>query len=125
MLKEWIAPTPIPEFSDVVALDDQDVVIEKQLYSGFFETNLDSTLRNRGVTDLILVGFDSRMCLGATATDAMFRNYRVTVLRDCTWTFEFPETEEGGWANFMAIRYFETQVGHTSTSDEFIAAVGQ
>jgi ureidoacrylate peracid hydrolase len=123
VLTEWVAPTPILEFSDVVAPDSQDVVIEKQLYSGFFETTLDSTLRNRGITDLIIVGFDSRICLGTTATDAMFRNYRVTVLRDCTTTFEFPETAEGGWANFMAIRYFETQVGHTSTSDEFLAAV--
>jgi ureidoacrylate peracid hydrolase len=122
VLEEWKPPTPILDFSSVVAPDDQDVVIEKQLYSGFFETGLDSALRNRDIRTLVVVGFDSRMCLGATVTDAMFRNYRVVVLRDCTRTFEFPETAEGQWANFMAIRYFESQVGHTSTADQFIAA---
>lgn len=122
VLQEWQSPTPILEFSDVIAPDSDDIVIEKQLYSGFFETSLDSTLRNHGIRNLVLVGFDSRMCLGATATDAMFRNYNVVVLRDCTSTFEFPETEEGGWANFMAIRYFESQVGYTSTSQDFLSA---
>lgn len=122
VLEAWRAPTPILEFSRVVAPDEDDVLIEKQLYSGFFETNLDSTLRNRDIQNLVVVGFDSRLCLGTTVTDAMFRNYRVVVLRDCTRTFEFPETAEGEWANFMAIRYFESQVGHTSTAQQFIDA---
>lgn len=122
VLRDWQAPTPILGFSSAVAPDEHDVVIEKQLYSGFFETGLDSALRNRDIRNLVVVGFDSRLCLGSTVTDAMFRNYRVVVLRDCTRTFEFPETAEGEWANFMAIRYFESQIGHTSTAEQFIAA---
>lgn len=122
VLTAWKAPTPILEHSKVIAPDDDDVLIRKQYYSGFHETELDSALRNRGVRNLVVVGFDSRVCLGTTVTDALYRNYRVVVLRDCVSTFEFPETREGGWANFMAIRHIECNVGYTSTAEEFRAA---
>ncbi len=122
VLTQWVAPTPILEFADIVAPDEDDVLIEKQHYSGFFETNLDGALRSRDIVNLVMVGFDSRICLGTTAYDAMFRNFNVIVLRDSTRTLEFPETIEGEWANFIAIRSIETQVGYTSTSEEFIAA---
>jgi nicotinamidase-related amidase len=122
VLTAWKAPTPILEHSTVIAPDDDDVLIRKQYYSGFHETELDSALRNRGVRNLVVVGFDSRVCLGTTVTDALYRNYRVVVLRDCVSTFEFPETREGGWANFMAIRHIECNVGYTSTAEDFRAA---
>ena len=122
VLSAWREPTPILEHSKVIAPDEHDVVVRKQMYSGFFETNLDSVLRNRGVRNLVVVGFDSRICLGSTVNDALFRNYRVIVLRDCVRTFEFPETKDGEWANFIAIRHIECNVGYTATASEFIDA---
>lgn len=122
VLRDWQAPTPILEHSKVIAPDDDDVLIRKQYYSGFHETELDSALRNRGVRNLVVVGFDSRVCLGTTVVDALYRNYRVVVLRDCVSTFEWPETREGGWANFVAIRHIECNVGYTSTAEDFRAA---
>src|SRR6267378_3573530 len=64
-------------------------VIKKQLYSGFFETHLDSLLRSLNARNLVTVGFDSRICLGTTVVDAMYRNYRVIALRDSTATTEY------------------------------------
>jgi len=122
VLTDWKAPTPILEHSKVIAPDEEDVLIRKQYYSGFHETELDSALRNRGIRNLVVVGFDSRLCLGTTVVDALYRNYRVVVLRDCVSTFEFPETREGGWANFIAIRQIECNVGYTSAADDFRAA---
>lgn len=122
VLEAWREPNPILAHSKVIAPDEQDVVIRKQMYSGFFETSLDSTLRNRNIKNLVMVGFDSRICLGTTAVDALYRNYRVIVLRDSVRTMEFPDTRDGEWANFMAIRQIETNVGYTATSDEFLAA---
>lgn len=122
VLQAWREPTAILEHSKVIAPDGDDILIKKQMYSGFFETSLDSTLRSLGVSNLITVGFDSRICLGSTVTDAMYRNYRVVVLRDCVRTFEFPDTAEGEWANLIAIRHIETNVGYTATADEFISA---
>lgn len=122
VLTAWREPTPILAHSKVIAPDEQDILVRKQMYSGFFETNLDSVLRNRGVRNLVVVGFDTRVCLGSTVTDALFRNYRVVVLRDCVRTFEFPETKDGEWANFMAIRHIECNVGYTATAADFIEA---
>ncbi len=122
VLEAWRPPTEALAYPEVIEPDDDDIVVSKQLYSGFFETHLDSLLRSRDVQTLVLVGFDSRICLAATATEAMYRNFRVIVIRDATHTFEFPETSEAGTANFLAIRYIESSVGYTCTTQEFVEA---
>ena len=125
VLETWQEPNDILAFSDVIAPEPGDYLIKKQFYSGFFETHLDSLLHSLGARNLVAVGFDSRICLGTTVTDAMYRSYKVIVLRDCIATSEYEETREGGWANFMALRFIETTVGYTSTAEEWIAACEQ
>ncbi|MSS73679.1 MAG: cysteine hydrolase [Candidatus Latescibacteria bacterium] len=124
VLEAWQEPNDILAFSKVIAPQEGEYLIKKQMYSGFFETHLDSLLRSLDIQNLVAVGFDSRICLGTTVTDAMYRGYRMTVLRDCCSTSEYEETKEGGWANFMAIRYIETCVGYTATSEDFVRACG-
>ncbi len=122
VLEAWSEPNEVLGHSKILAPEEGEVLIKKQMYSGFFETELDSVLRNSGIKNLVMVGFDSSICLKYTAVDAMVRNYRLVVLRDCIRTSEYPETEAGGWANFMAVRHIETVLGYTSTSEEFISA---
>jgi ureidoacrylate peracid hydrolase len=55
----------------------------------------------------------------------MYRSYRVVVLRDCIATGEYVETQEGGWANFIALRFIETGVGYTATAEEWVNACDQ
>jgi len=119
VLTEWANDSPILRFSTIVAPQHDDYLIPKQQYSGFFETEFDSLLRSLGARSLVMVGFDSRICLGTTAIDAFYRNYEVIVLRDCTSTEEYVETAAGGWANFIAIRFIESCVGVTSTLAEW------
>jgi ureidoacrylate peracid hydrolase len=122
VLEAWREPNDVLTFSRVIAPQAGDYLITKQLYSGFFETHLDSLLRSLNARNLVAVGFDSRICLGTTVIDAMYRNYRVIVLRDCTATTEYVETEAQGWANWMAIRFIETCVGYTATAADWIGA---
>jgi ureidoacrylate peracid hydrolase len=61
-----------------------DLVVPKHRYSGFFETNLDSILRARGVRHLIVTGCTTSVCVESTVRDAMFRDYGCVVLEDCT-----------------------------------------
>src|SRR4029453_15191031 len=79
VLEGWIPPTPILEHPRIIAPEPDEPVVRKQLYSGFFETNLDSVLRGYGARNLVVVGFDRRICLGTTVVDAMYRDYRVVV----------------------------------------------
>jgi ureidoacrylate peracid hydrolase len=61
-----------------------DVLISKQRYSGFFETELDQVLRKRGIKNLVFVGWTTSVCVESTLRDAFFRDYRCIVLSDCT-----------------------------------------
>ena len=59
-----------------------DIVIPKTTYTGFFGTNLDETLRRLGVDSLRLTGVVTHICVLFTASDAVLRDYLVTVVED-------------------------------------------
>lgn len=59
-----------------------DIVITKNTYSGFFGTNLDQTLKGLGVDSLRLTGCVTHICVMFTASDAVLRDYKVTVVED-------------------------------------------
>ena len=61
-----------------------DVILHKHRYSGFFETALDETLRDRGIDTLVFTGCTTSVCVESTFRDAMFRDYRCLLLEDCT-----------------------------------------
>jgi ureidoacrylate peracid hydrolase len=60
-----------------------DVVLYKTRYSGFYNTELDATLKRHGINSLIVTGCTTSICVESTVRDAMFRDYRCLVLRDC------------------------------------------
>ena len=49
------------------------IIIPKHRYSGFFETDLDAVLRERGVTTLIFTGCTTSVCVESTLRDAFYR----------------------------------------------------
>jgi ureidoacrylate peracid hydrolase len=63
---------------------DDDIVLYKTRYSGFFGTELDEILRDRRVDRLIVVGATTSVCVESTVRDAMFRDYHCLVVSDAT-----------------------------------------
>lgn len=61
-----------------------DIVIEKRRHSAFYETDLESTLRNWGAQTVILAGVTSNVCVAATAFDAVARDLDVVIAEDLT-----------------------------------------
>jgi len=61
-----------------------DVIVSKQRYSGFFDTDLDEVLRTRSITHLVFVGWTTSVCVESTLRDASYRDYWSLVLSDCT-----------------------------------------
>lgn len=61
-----------------------DIVMYKHRYSGFYQTELDSTLKGIGVRYLIFTGCTTSVCVESTMRDAMFRDYSPVLLADCT-----------------------------------------
>lgn len=58
---------------------DDELVVPHRTYSGFFGTDLDASLRARGVDTLVLTGCLTEIHLFATAVDALQRGFRVEV----------------------------------------------
>jgi ureidoacrylate peracid hydrolase len=61
-----------------------DIVIYKHRFSGFYQTELDDTLRALGVRFLVVTGCTTSVCVESTIRDAMFRDYSCVLLEDCT-----------------------------------------
>ncbi len=115
-------PSNVLKYSRIIAPREGDYYIRKHVHSAFFDTRLDTLLRNLGCKTLVCVGFALDMCLGNTMIDALWRNYRVLLLRDCTYAIEIPGIDEpGAWTNRW-ILYAECAIGYTATSDAWISA---
>ncbi|MBE3119708.1 MAG: cysteine hydrolase [Candidatus Atribacteria bacterium] len=121
-LEVWKEPNDVLKYSKIIEPEPGDYLIKKQHYSGFFETHLESLLKELGARNLVTVGFNSFICVHATVLDALYRNYRVIVLRDAIGATEYPETREGRWVNWLAVRFIESNVGFTCTTQDFIEA---
>jgi nicotinamidase-related amidase len=63
-----------------------ELVVTKHYYDGFNGTALDSALRARGVTHLVLTGTRTDICVLATVIGGMNREYRMAVAEDATAT---------------------------------------
>ena len=85
----------------VAGIDAANVIyLDKTRYSAFSGTNLDRLLRERGVTDICLVGVCSDICVLHTAIDAYnIGGYNVTVPADGVATFN-PAGHEFALAHF-------------------------
>lgn len=64
----------------------QDIKIDKYRMSGFWDTPLDSILRNLGRTTLFFGGVNADQCVMATLQDANFLGYDCILVSDCTAT---------------------------------------
>jgi ureidoacrylate peracid hydrolase len=72
------------EIVDELAPEQDDLVLYKHRFSGFYDTDLDAILRRLGIQCLILTGCTTSVCVESTLRDAMFRDYRCLLLEDCT-----------------------------------------
>jgi nicotinamidase-related amidase len=77
---------PIGTIADVVAPAVGEKVITKAYPSSFEQTDLDAELKRLGVTDLVLAGFMTHVCVNSTARAAFNHGYRTTVVGNATAT---------------------------------------
>lgn len=71
---------------DELVPDSADIHVAKHRMSGFWDTPLDSILRNLGVTTLLFGGVNADQCVLHSLADANFLGYDTIMIDDCTAT---------------------------------------
>jgi nicotinamidase-related amidase len=71
---------------DELAIDPRDIGVSKHRMSGFWDTPLDSILRNLDVTTLLFGGVNADQCVLHTLADANFLGYDTIMMADCCAT---------------------------------------
>lgn len=80
--KHAIAGTRGAEVIKELEPSDNDIIVEKTRYSGFYKTDLESTLEEKGIRRVVITGAVTNICVLTTAYDAVMRNYEVVVFRN-------------------------------------------
>ena len=104
------------EIADELKPTGDDIILDKQRYSAFYNTNLEVLLRGLGVTMVVVTGVTTNICVESTVRDAFFRDFRITVIEDCVGAVD--EMMQQG-----PLHSFRYGFGDVIKSDEFIAAI--
>src|ERR671933_46247 len=87
---------------DELAPQPEDICVDKYRMSGFWDTPLDSILRNLGRSTLFFGGVNADQCVMATLQDAHFLGYDCIFEANCNKTYSVPET--GFLRKFLVIK---------------------
>jgi nicotinamidase-related amidase len=71
----------------------KDYFVLKPKHSGFFDTTLDTLLKNLGIRRLILTGIAGNICVLFTANDAYMRDFKLFAPADCIVSNTLEENE--------------------------------
>lgn len=96
-----------------------DIRLHKTRYSGFFNSQLDSTLRSRGIRNLVFAGIATNVCVESTLRDGFMLEYFGVMLEDACHQAG-PEFLQAA-AVFNVEKFF----GWVSTTADFCGAFGQ
>lgn len=71
---------------DELRREPGDIYVDKYRMSGFWDTHLDSVLRNMNIRTLLFAGVNLDQCVMATLQDAVNSGYDAILLEDCAAT---------------------------------------
>jgi nicotinamidase-related amidase len=90
--------TPGAEIIDDLKPRSDDTIVTKVRSSAFYQTNLDTVLRVKGVWILVVAGGSTNWGVEWLARDARCRDLMTVALRDCTYSAT-PEAQAASLAN--------------------------
>jgi ureidoacrylate peracid hydrolase len=123
--REWAKRTPhslegtwATEIIEDLGARPDEVHVIKRRYSAFFQTDLDLTLKDLQVNQLVIFGVVTNICVRSTVHDAFFNGYDVVVPSDaCAAT--------GQREQDSSLYDIATHFGIVSTSTEVVQALAK
>lgn len=107
------------ELVDALTPQDGDLRVHKPRYSAFFNSQLDTILRARGIRTLIFTGIATNVCVESTLRDGFHLEYFGVMLEDATHHLG-PDFMQAA-----TVYNVEKFFGWVSTVADFRRAVGQ
>ena len=104
---------------DELAVQPGDILVPKTRYSGFFNTNVDSVLRARGIRNLVFTGVATNVCVESSLRDAFHLEYFGIVIEDATHQLGPDFIQQAALYNIQ--KFF----GWVSTAADFCGAISQ
>jgi nicotinamidase-related amidase len=95
-----------------------DIMVDKYRISGFWDTPLESILKNLGTRTILFAGVNTDQCVFCTLTDANFLGYGCILLEDCC------ATTSPDFCTQATIWNVKKCYGFVTRSDEVTAALG-
>jgi nicotinamidase-related amidase len=102
---------------DELAPEPGDYVVEKYGYDAFFRTNLADHLLAHHVTDLVVCGTVTHICVADTVSGAFHHGYRTVVASDAVSSYD----DE---LHRAALRIIERKYGRVATTQEVLQELG-
>lgn len=104
------------EVIDELKPQQDDFIVKKRRFSGFYETDLDLTLKDLKIDTVIIIGMVTNICVRSTIHDAFFKGYNVIVPEDCVMATGEREQES-------SLYDIETHFGEVTTSERIIELI--
>lgn len=119
-LKVWgphaMEGTPGARVIAAIEPRDGEIISPKRVYGAFDFTGLHEQLRALGVTEVVVAGQHTHICVRHTSYGALIRGYDVTVARDAVCAFEGVDEQ-------AALDYLTMAYGATITTVDELARV--
>lgn len=104
MLRWWSEKIRLDDpMSDIVEVLDKSkgIIVQKDQYDGFFNTDLEKILRQKNIRQVVVCGVLTNLCCETTARSAFMRGFEVHFLKDGTASF----TQEMHDASLLNLAY--------------------
>lgn len=92
---------------------EQDILLYKRTYDGFYNTELEITLRSLKVDSVLVCGIHTHVCVLCTALGAFYRGFNVYALSDCMTTGYQPNHDS-------RLRFYESHIGTLTNLEKFL-----
>jgi nicotinamidase-related amidase len=103
---------------DELKVEPADLSVNKHRLSGFWDNELDSILRQRGITTLLFVGINTDRCVFSTLQDAAFLGYDCILLKDAC------STPSPAYVTRSILFIVEQLHGFVATAQSLLTALG-
>lgn len=105
------------EIIDELEPEEEDIIVDKNRYSGFSNTELDSILQTFNIKYLIFTGIATNVCVESTLRDAYFAEYFPILVKDACGNAGPDYTQDATVWNVREL------FGWVTTSKDFSKAV--